>query len=294
MQHVSVSIIDSHFHYDRIIQEKRCRENEKVRREEEERKRLRFEAQSPEVSDIRYRDRPEEVSHFIGDRPVSFEEYMGQQEVSHIEATTSDEEPSADISRKREHSSLANASEECPEKKKKADEPLETRVSRPLLTPLQRSQISKFKSDERKRFEKRWEELNILSSEEQQTVRQFATVSVSEASSFRSVTQTSVGLRIQIDDSQSKVCISPVQHVSGMIIDSHFHYDRIDEMFNHVPGKLKILGAIHKVRAHGGEGEGGGSLGRCVRITYTGGGSGEGSGCCIRTLWMAPYILYGR
>ena len=56
---------------------------------------------------------------------------MGQQEVSHMEATTSDEEPSADISRKREHSSVANASEECPEKKKKADEPLETRVSRP-------------------------------------------------------------------------------------------------------------------------------------------------------------------
>ena len=204
-------------------------------------------------------------------------------------ATTSDEEPSADISRKRKHSSLAIASEECPEKKKKADEPLETRVSCPkprdkffqcrypdcgYQWPMKRNWNPK--RHYRARHFPWFASVHLRSRNLDafpglaELWMEFATVSVPEASSFRSVTQTSVGLRIQIDDSQSKVCISPMQHVSGMIIDSHFHYDRIDEMFNHVPGKLKILGAIHKVRAHGGEGEGGES--RPVRTHYVHGG----------------------
>ena len=58
---------------------------------------------------------------------------MGQQgptQNSQEATTTPEKEPQADISRKRKYPSLATASVECPEKKKKADESLEKRVSR--------------------------------------------------------------------------------------------------------------------------------------------------------------------
>ncbi len=94
------------------------------------------------------------------------------------------------------------------------------------LSPDERTELVRFRVEDRQDLERKWEEINLLSNDERQFVEEFATVRVPETPSCRSVMETSSGLQVQVGH-HSHVSISPVLKPTIGIIDSHFHYDRI-------------------------------------------------------------------